>query len=86
MRNRYAKVALDALLQLALLALMLLNIVTMPVCAGLAALAMSAGNYLAALVAFGIGWAFATLLLIVADLCRLQRLPAPEPAAPHAAT
>lgn len=64
---RLKTIALDALLPLAFLALVLINMITMPVCGGLAAHALSTGNRLAALVAFGIGWACAELLLIVAD-------------------
>lgn len=66
MRNRYAKIALDTLLPLTFLALVFINMITMPVCGGLVTIALSTGNFLAALVAFGIGWACAVLLLIVA--------------------
>lgn len=86
MRNRYTKIAFDALLSLSFLALVLINMIAMPTCAFLTVHALSAGNHLAALVAFGIGWACATLLLIVADLSRLRQMPNCETAtAPHPA-
>lgn len=75
---------IDALLSLSFLALVLLNMVAMPLCGGFAAHALSTGNRLTALVAFGIAWACAVLLLIVADACSAHRRDADRTSAtPH---
>lgn len=54
MRNRYATIAFNALLPLAFLALVFINMVTIPTCGFLTVHALSSGNHLAAIAAFGI--------------------------------